>query len=238
MTIPEFVFISGWGTTQAVWNPVLHALDRLSRCLPWWRCLNSNAEHNALWRLLEASPEPVLLAGWSLGSLAALSAALNYPDKVAGIAVISGTARMTADGDYPGGDPRRLRAMRVRLKRDRDAVLKDFGSLAMAPAAIETFPEAFTQAARPLETDLLVEGLDYLLETDLRGRLGRLRIPALVVHGTQDQVIPFASGKHLADSLPMGKLREIPGGGHALLHTHSTAISDIIRTLANVTYHS
>ncbi len=44
--------------------------------------------------------------------------------------------------------------------------------------------------------------------------LARLRIPALVIHGADDPVIPAAHGEDTAKSIPAAELLIVPGMGH------------------------
>ncbi len=50
-----------------------------------------------------------------------------------------------------------------------------------------------------------------------RGReLGKVRVPALVIQGSEDPLNPPPHGKHMADLLPNARLVEIEGLGHGL----------------------
>lgn len=54
-------------------------------------------------------------------------------------------------------------------------------------------------------------------EIDSSQKARKIRIPALVVHGDADTMVPTASGKALFDSIPSGTEKrwlEIPGAGH------------------------
>ena len=42
----------------------------------------------------------------------------------------------------------------------------------------------------------------------------RIAVPALVLHGTDDEVVPFAMGQRVAAALPRGRLVSVPGGHH------------------------
>jgi pimeloyl-ACP methyl ester carboxylesterase len=48
----------------------------------------------------------------------------------------------------------------------------------------------------------------------LLDRLGSLRVPTLVVHGTDDHVLPIEHGRALAAAIPGARLVEVPGLGH------------------------
>lgn len=49
---------------------------------------------------------------------------------------------------------------------------------------------------------------------DTASRAAAIRVPVLVVHGTEDPLIPFAMGQELAAAFPEATLRPVPGGGH------------------------
>jgi len=50
----------------------------------------------------------------------------------------------------------------------------------------------------------------------LTGRLGRVRVPTLVVRGERDLLVPAEAGRSWAESVPGARLVEIPGAGHCL----------------------
>jgi pimeloyl-ACP methyl ester carboxylesterase len=64
------------------------------------------------------------------------------------------------------------------------------------------------------------------------GRLGELRAPALVIHGTEDPVLPYAHGAALAKSLPHAALLTLKGTGHEL---HRNDWDAIIRAVEHHT---
>ena len=43
----------------------------------------------------------------------------------------------------------------------------------------------------------------------------RIDVPALVVHGELDRVVPVSNGRLLADRMPNAELVLLPGQGHA-----------------------
>ena len=56
-------------------------------------------------------------------------------------------------------------------------------------------------------------------ETDFREDLRKITVPALVVHGSDDQIVPLEiSGNLTAKLLPQAKLIVYQGGSHGLLH--------------------
>jgi len=59
---------------------------------------------------------------------------------------------------------------------------------------------------------------------DVRDRLGRIAVPAIVLHGDRDCYFTERNARALADGLPRGELRVIPGAGHVLPLTHGDAV--------------
>ena len=49
---------------------------------------------------------------------------------------------------------------------------------------------------------------------DTQAKAKELRLPAFVIHGSEDEVIPVAMGRRVAELLPNAKLRIVPGAGH------------------------
>lgn len=225
MTGPQRILISGWGTGNDVWDglnlqPASPAGDIR---LPWYDCLGDTSDDNALLRALaDAADARYILVGWSLGGLIALSATLGHPDAVAGLVLISATARMTAIDDYPGADPRMLRAMRAKLRRDPAPVVRAFAELCVAPERDDDFCNTFAVSAAGIEPAKLDAGLAYLQETDLRHRLGEIATPTLVIHGEADAVVPLGCASYLCEHIAGATLDVIAHGNHAMWPAQSS----------------
>ena len=56
--------------------------------------------------------------------------------------------------------------------------------------------------------------LQAILSSDRSALLGRISAPTLVVHGTEDPLIPPANGAALVRAIPGARLVELPGCGH------------------------
>lgn len=63
-------------------------------------------------------------------------------------------------------------------------------------------------------------------ETDFRQDLQQMTIPTLVIHGDDDQIVPFETcGKAAADLLPNAQLKVYKGGSHGICTTHKQDIN-------------
>ncbi|MET4492174.1 alpha/beta hydrolase [Bradyrhizobium sp. LA7.1] len=63
-------------------------------------------------------------------------------------------------------------------------------------------------------------------ETDFRDDLKKITVPALVVHGSDDQIVPLEiSAKLTSKLIPQAKLIIYEGGSHGLLHVDKTRLN-------------
>jgi non-heme chloroperoxidase len=62
--------------------------------------------------------------------------------------------------------------------------------------------------------------------TDFRGDLPKIDVPTLIVHGTEDRVLPIdATGRRMHAALPDARYVEIDGGPHGMLATHAADVN-------------
>jgi pimeloyl-ACP methyl ester carboxylesterase len=165
--------------------------------------------------------EAAALAGISQGGLVAQIAAVEHPARVSGLVLISATL-LGADlpgpveGLFEGGSETpdwsdRAAAVRYLVEVERPYVGARFDE------ALHTrIAERTVDHAAALEIQL---SHPFAVETGppVRERLGELRVPAAVVHGTADPLFPIEHGRALAAAIPGATLIELDGFGHATL---------------------
>jgi pimeloyl-ACP methyl ester carboxylesterase len=61
---------------------------------------------------------------------------------------------------------------------------------------------------------------------DRTDRLHEVTVPALVVHGEADAVVPLEAGRALSDGLPRGALETVTGAGHLAFVEQSRPVND------------
>jgi pimeloyl-[acyl-carrier protein] methyl ester esterase len=74
----------------------------------------------------------------------------------------------------------------------------------------------------------LDEGLERLRATDLREETSALAIPALVIHGARDRIVPVEAGRWLARTLPGARLVEFPDCAHLPFVSNRDAVRDAL----------
>ena len=68
---------------------------------------------------------------------------------------------------------------------------------------------------------------------DRRAKLKTIKVPAVVVHGTEDPLMSVEGGKDTAANIPGAELRIIPGMGHDLPIPLAARIADAIEAAAS-----
>ena len=67
--------------------------------------------------------------------------------------------------------------------------------------------------------------------TDFRADIPKIDVPALIVHGTADNILPIdVTGRRFKDALPSADYLEIEGAPHGLLWTHGAEINEALLT--------
>lgn len=232
MSAVQLLMVSGWATDRPVWCDVTAAFDATAEIchLDWQDALDGDWPEP--WQEPDADTKRVGI-GWSLGGLLLLEAALDDRVKLDHLILISATAKMCAEADYPGADLRAIRAMRLRLKREPEALLTDFFGQCLQPQADTALIPPLVQTALAMDRLHLDRGLEALAKRDLRGRLQRLEIPVTVIHGEGDAIVPVENGRYLADALPNARWHALAEHNHFLPMCAQQTLITIIRETIN-----
>jgi pimeloyl-ACP methyl ester carboxylesterase len=150
----------------------------------------------------------VVLAGHSMGGYISLAFAQAYPDRVAGLALV--TSQAAAD------TPER-RQGRYRLADE----VKRKGLKAVVNANLERYsPDpAVRERARVLMMTCQKKGVIAALKgmaerPDSTEALAGLQAPTVIVAGGADAIVSAEKAQEMVQMLSRGWLVEVPGGGH------------------------
>ncbi|MEV8149760.1 alpha/beta hydrolase [Arthrobacter sp. NPDC080073] len=65
--------------------------------------------------------------------------------------------------------------------------------------------------------------------TDFRADIPKIDVPALIMHGTADNILPIdVTGRRFAEALPGAEYVEIDGAPHGLLWTHGAEVNEAL----------
>ena len=162
------------------------------------------------------------------GSMGGLLAMTRLPKSCRKLVLVSSTAKFCADEGYPCGTPEKVvRRMILQLKRNPEAVLEQFYKNVHYPHQPISTQPGHSQ-------DELLAGLEYLLSSDLRPQVPNLKLPVLLLHGSEDRIIPPFAAEWLHAHLPDSQLQIFENDGHALpAHHFGKVINKILHFLAD-----
>jgi pimeloyl-ACP methyl ester carboxylesterase len=169
-----------------------------------------------------AGVEAAHVAGISLGGMIAQLLATRYPARVRSLASIMSTTGSRAVGQ-PGGDATSV--LVAPMPADREAFIEQAVVNTKAISSGTAYPfdaEAVRRgAARGYDRAYHPKGTGrqfaaILAAGDRTEALRGIRVPTLVVHGTEDQVIGVSGGEATAAAIPGARLLRVPGLGHEL----------------------
>jgi pimeloyl-ACP methyl ester carboxylesterase len=165
--------------------------------------------------------EQAAVFGDSEGGSLAVALAATHPQRVSSIILYGTVAHFRKDVDHPWGlfDQEVLADLQEWMRRGWGSVQGAETALELwAPSMVgdERFTAWFAKHARQsVSRDAigpLVRSCTYLY--DLIDVFPTVRVPALVLHRTDDPLVPVGQGHRLAELIPNAQLVELPGGDH------------------------
>lgn len=173
------------------------------------------------------------LMGFSMGGMVAQRVALDFPGRVFSLTSIGSS---TSDPDLPGGDRAAFDAFVSTPPDDRAGAIAhltegwrvlggphyDSARVGLGRLSAEAWDRGYT--ARGAARQLLA-----ILRAAPRGEsLRTVDVPALVIHGGVDPLVPLAAGERTAEVLPHGRLEVYDQLGHDLPEPLLDDIGDTI----------
>jgi pimeloyl-ACP methyl ester carboxylesterase len=183
------------------------------------------------------------LAGMSLGGYLAQLVALKYPDRVLTLTLIASEQLGPGDPDIPPVDQNILayHAQAGALDwSDKEAVVEwQVEGWRLLSGSERPFDEATICALSVQDVNRTKNLLTSMNHALLSGgeqwfnRFDEIRVPALVIHGTDDPVLRYEHGVALAKALPHATLLTLKGAGHELHRNDwETIIASVLRHTA------
>jgi surfactin synthase thioesterase subunit len=162
------------------------------------------------------NPSGVNLAGWSMGAL--IAAGLLGSITVERMLLLSGTTGFCAAPDYSFGWKRSvLDKMQENLQVDTSTVLRRFYQRCLlSQSEISDFlsmSEGYTSRG-------LINGLQFLQQTQIASARCPARVSIDIFHGDQDKIIPWQAGSFLAEKINASFTR-VPGGHVFFMHSEN-----------------
>jgi 3-oxoadipate enol-lactonase len=163
------------------------------------------------------------LLGVSMGGMVAQEVAINHPERVRKLILVSTNAGRDEKGRHSPGF---LKAMGLKEDfSDEDIVSADIGKVmaslnahAFSGGAIKLMAVPYCWVRGKL---FGIKGLKGQFEAAMthstRDRLHMIRAPTLVMAGSEDRIVPSGSADVLASRIPNARLVKIEGGSHTIV---------------------
>jgi pimeloyl-ACP methyl ester carboxylesterase len=177
-----------------------------------------------------AGSERAALMGNSEGGPMNLLFAATYPKRTVALILVASYARLAVASDYPWGTPTEVSDKLL------DHIDKEWGTGvalgALAPShkddpqMLEWWARYQRQAASPGAAAAL---LRMAYDSDVRAALSAITAPTLILHRTQDRMMPRAHSRYLAQHIQGAKFVELPGQDHLFFVGEADAMLDEIQ---------
>jgi class 3 adenylate cyclase len=138
--------------------------------------------------------------------------AATYPERITGLVVVNGYARMVRTPDHPWG--RSPEEIQEYVERVEKAWGKPGTMDFLAPSAVEDeeLRGAFARYERQWASPGAYAAFTSVREgNDVRSVLPSVRVPTLVIHRTDARFAPRDGGRYIAERIPGARFIEVPG---------------------------
>lgn len=226
---PPVILIHGAGGSYLTWHPYIrrlkdetvYALDLPGHGGSEGAGRQSIDEYaDDVFRFMDAANiQAAVLAGISMGSAIALMLALGHPHRVAGLVLIGGGGKM----------------------RVAPSILKGVENPETFASTVETINANFFSNASPdlirlskqglLKTDPSILLNDFLAcnQFDVTDGLPEIKIPALILCGEDDRMMPPKFSHSLRDALPNARLLIVGDAGHMAQLEQPNAVAEAMK---------
>jgi pimeloyl-ACP methyl ester carboxylesterase len=177
------------------------------------------------------------VVGVSMGGFIAQLVAINHPDRVLSLtSIMSGPGGQDAVPPEPvGADvltriPPATRDGRIEHGLWIRKALKGSGDPFDEAVESRQVERAYNRSYYPVGTGRQLVAI--LAAHGRLERLGRIKVPTLVIHGTEDVLVPIENGRRVASAVPGARLLEFEHMGHNLPERVWPQVFDAIEELA------
>ena len=158
------------------------------------------------------------VVGISMGGFIALELALRHPVLVRSLVLVA-TSAGGRRHQRPSFATMRMLLARRRRDADPGELARKVYTAIMGPGYAARNPEVMEQIAalaryRPMTGAAYFRQLWVAMRHNVAARLGQIKVPTLVIHGTDDPLVPPINGQRLAQRIPGARLIVYPQTGH------------------------
>ena len=165
---------------------------------------------------------PFALVAFSCAAPLAFKYAVEHPERLSHLILLSGQFAESMP------QPFEERVARV-IRDDFDAWRQRlFRRVFPEPHSLKGMEDGIAWAGET-SPHILVDSLRRLDGINLHDLLGRVHVPTLALHGTQDKIVPYTHAQAMVAALPRARLVTFEQGGHGLFGRDAVKVNRLIR---------
>jgi len=158
--------------------------------------------------------QPAVICGLSMGGYITLAMYRRYPERIRGLIL----AATRAGADSPEGKVNRDLAIAQAEKDGTAAIAASMLPKMLSPKTYESNPDKVKRVERFM-TSISVPGIIGALEgmknrPDSTPLLGEIAVPTLIIHGEDDQLIPFQEAQDMHSAIANSTMILMSSAGH------------------------
>ena len=232
----EIIFLHGWSMNGDVFIRQRHSFAGHQIVAPDLKGTHAGQIASLLSHRDKDKP---LLAGWSMGISIILSALDSIQPLVSGLIFISGTPCFVAREDFPQGMRRAIAQRLYRdLQKDFHLAWKNFTGLlthaeAMDEGTLTQLDRLFAGVEQGINPKQALADLNWLYQGDFRSTLKDIRVPLMIISGSQDIICFPDASRYMAEQVSGSSLHIIDGAGHMPFFSRAEEVNSLIRGFAD-----
>ncbi|MHB8777685.1 MAG: alpha/beta fold hydrolase [Anaerolineales bacterium] len=227
---PPVILIHGVGGNHLIWPPQIRRLadERVYALdLPGHGQSEGTGRHSIdeyaddiLAFIKALKIRTAVLAGISMGSAIALTVALKYPKTVTGLALLGGGAKMRVASKIleTAGNSNTFRSTVGMIN-------ENCFSANTSPSLVQLSKQNMLKIRPPVLLG------DFLAcnEFDVTDQLEKIKIPALIVCGSKDKMMPLKYSQSLHEGLANSQLQVLENAGHMVMLEQPARVASLLK---------
>ncbi|HME74868.1 MAG TPA: adenylate/guanylate cyclase domain-containing protein [Mycobacterium sp.] len=171
-----------------------------------------------------------VISGWSEGGTLAAFFAATFPERTEGLILSGSFASWVRRDDHPWAPTRRQQLLALRLGPliwgTGETTMRHMAPSMAGQPGFRRWAARYERASLP-RLKLAPFGR-LIAEIDIRQVLPSIYAPTLVMHARRDRVVPFQSGRYLAEHIVGARFVELPTDDHAVWFGSGKKYADAI----------
>jgi pimeloyl-ACP methyl ester carboxylesterase len=180
-------------------------------------------------RVIEAVGGPVVGVGLSRGSNLLIRLAVERPDLLSALVTVDCPL---LEGGFDGLESFSgywVECPKARQRGDAEALLRILSTYMYTEPGAGELQRSLVERGLRLPSETVLSFYDPDPDVDVSALLGRVRVPTLVTHGREDQIIPLAGAEYLSREIPEARLHVFEGKGHLPIFTATDEFCAVLR---------